>query len=54
MKARGSVFVHPMAAQEQSISRDNKRGALRLRALRGAARARARGRTGRGTLKCEV
>jgi len=34
MKARGSVFVHPMAAQEQSISRDNKRGALR--ALRGA------------------
>jgi hypothetical protein len=36
MKARGSVFVHPMAAQEQSISRDNKRGALRLRALRGA------------------
>jgi hypothetical protein len=35
MKARGSVFVHPMAAQEHSISRDNKRGALR------ALRARA-------------
>jgi hypothetical protein len=47
MKARGSVFVHPMAAQEQSISRDNKRGALR------ALRARVDGR-GEGKLKCEV
>jgi hypothetical protein len=39
MKARGSVFVHPMEAQVQSISRDNKRGALDGRG---------------GTLKCEV